>query len=375
MKDIRYTEVHLYAAPVFSQVFRKVTYSWLLCLTATLERLDGKHALLEHYAPICDTVTQKEAILNGWVSDFIQFNLAVPITPKEANEQVNLGKQIRYYMSRFGDFNNMLSCMDRRNAARYALILGIEPPEVIKWATNGLRLIRKRKDFLDNTQHKIGVAIELIKEFNVRTITFSQSTQFVDELQKQLGDTAVAYHSNMESKLIPIEKSKVFKTILAAEKFKRKLNSKNIPYKLKKSPTIIITWSEFKSTSGSTLAKQNLKDFVEGKVRVLLSAKALDQGVDVPDVQLGIDGSRSENPATHTQKRGRIGRISLRDGKPIPKVYINLYVPDWSVPNSRDEQKLRKCQKDCEADVYWVDDFQELKDMLQTILKDRNTEM
>lgn len=367
-------EIHLMGADKFCYVFKKVKYNWVLGLTATLERLDGKHIILEKFAPICDTISQKEAIQNGWISNFIQFNLAVPITQKEAAEQVNLGKQIRFYISRFGDFNKMLSCMDKRNALEHAQTVGEDYKDIMKYATQGIRLIHKRKHFLDNTEHKIKAAVELIKEFNVRTITFSQSTQFVDELSKLLGEEARVYHSNLVSNTIFIEQTKQCKDALKAKKLMKQLKSLDIDYKCKKSKgNFIITWLKPKRVSATTIAKRNLEDFVSNKYRVLLAAKAVDQGVDVPDVQLGISASRSENPATYKQICGRIARIYLdKNGKPIPKVFINLYVPDWSVPNSRDEQKIRLCQKDNKDDVYWVNDLQELKEMLESILKIRN---
>lgn len=34
----------------------------ILCLTGTLERLDGKEELIKKYAPVCDSVSMKEAI-------------------------------------------------------------------------------------------------------------------------------------------------------------------------------------------------------------------------------------------------------------------------------------------------------------------------
>lgn len=47
------------------RIFDCVTYNMILCLTGTLERLDGKEILLQQYAPVCDTITMKEALSNG----------------------------------------------------------------------------------------------------------------------------------------------------------------------------------------------------------------------------------------------------------------------------------------------------------------------
>ena len=47
------------------QVFQKVQYQFILCLTGTLERLDMRHLLIDRYAPVCDRITIEEAEKNG----------------------------------------------------------------------------------------------------------------------------------------------------------------------------------------------------------------------------------------------------------------------------------------------------------------------
>lgn len=67
----------------------------------------------------------------------------------------------------------------------------------------------------------------------------------------------------------------------------------------------------------------------------------------------------------------RIGRVYLdKQGRVVPKCYVYLYVPEWNVTNSRDEKKLRLCQKNNDNAV-WVEDVEELKEMLHSILKKR----
>lgn len=58
-------EAHLVASPTFSLVFQMVNYMFLMCLTATLERLDGKEVIIKERAPVCDTITVDEAVENG----------------------------------------------------------------------------------------------------------------------------------------------------------------------------------------------------------------------------------------------------------------------------------------------------------------------
>ena len=58
-------EVHGTVSEHMRRIFDCVTYNFILCLTGTLERLDGKEVLLKQYAPVCDTITMKEALANG----------------------------------------------------------------------------------------------------------------------------------------------------------------------------------------------------------------------------------------------------------------------------------------------------------------------
>lgn len=375
-------EVHMMAADKFKRVFSRVRYSWILGLTATVKRLDGKEYIIQQYAPICDTISQKDAIKNGWISDFIEFNLAVPITRAEAEAQTQMGKSIRFYMSKFGDFNKMLSNMHAGNASNYVRLYNqsryphehITVQDVMKWAIQGMRLIAKRKEFLDTTQHKIEAAVELIEEFNVRTITFSQAVAFADELVKRL-DNCKPYHSSIESERRVVHKEKKYKTLNGAQKFLKAQQELGYDAKLsKKGELHIVKWKTTKAVSGSKIAEENVDAFVKGKLQILASAKALDQGFDVEDVVLGVDGSRSEAPTQHTQRTGRVARsYKLSNGLEATKIYVNLYIPDWSVPNSRDEQKLRACQVNNADNVVWVDDLDELKKMLRLILKKRES--
>jgi RNA polymerase primary sigma factor len=75
-------EGHRYAADVFSRVFN-IKYHYLLNLTATIDRTDGLHIMLLKKAPIVDTITLQEAKRNGWVSDYIEYNLGLELTEED----------------------------------------------------------------------------------------------------------------------------------------------------------------------------------------------------------------------------------------------------------------------------------------------------
>lgn len=369
-------EIHLAAADKLRNVLINIKYVWILGLTATVNRSDGKDEIIRRVAPVFDTITQREAVVRGWITDFIEFNLSVAITRREAETQVTLGKTIQYFMSKFKDFNMMLACMQREHAINYARSINVDPKDVSKWAVQGMNAIRKRKDFLDTTEHKIDATVELIKEFNVKTITFSQATSFADAVKSKLGEDCETYHSNRLKETRRVEKTKIFKTIRSATTFKTKLTGDKEFIRMRRIKAgYKVIYYETLNLSSSALNKLAIDKFLSNEIQTLAAAKALDQGFDDPSVILGIDGSRTENPATHVQKTGRIGRnYLLPDGKTATKIYVNLYIPDWCVPNSRDEQKLRACQEGNNSHIIWVDSLHELKEMLESIIKKREYE-
>ena len=77
-------------ADTFKQVFSKVKYKWILGLTATLERLDGKHIICEQYCPVVDTVTIEVAKANGWVSDFTEYQVIITAEDIDNYRQYNM---------------------------------------------------------------------------------------------------------------------------------------------------------------------------------------------------------------------------------------------------------------------------------------------
>ena len=46
----------------------------------------------------------------------------------------------------------------------------------------------------------------------------------------------------------------------------------------------------------------------KGGVDVICTARALDQGFNVEDVELGVNASGSSNPAQYVQRTGRVAR-------------------------------------------------------------------
>jgi superfamily II DNA or RNA helicase len=314
-------EIHMYAAPTFRKVFDSVKFTWGLGLTATITRPDGLDYILRQRLPVIDTISQTEAKKNGWISNYREYNLPVYLTPRDRAELDSYTKQFNYWFSKFEyDFNLAMSCAKMENARSYAQHCGLGTDEVLRNAVQFARFMRLRKDFLYKTEHKLLMAKKLIEKFKLKTITFSQSTEFASELHKSLGDRSVLYHSSLPTELRVVKGKK----------------------------------TKFGSTK---LRKEALLKFKDNRYKtdVINTAKALDQGFDVQDIELGIITSRTKNPIQHVQRTGRIARnFTYKDGTAKKGAIINLYVPD-----SQDEKWLRACQDN--PDVVWVDSLEDIK--------------
>lgn len=58
----------------------------ILCLTATLERLDGKEIILKERCPVVDVISFEEATSNGWVAPIKEYLVLLDVDLTEYNE-------------------------------------------------------------------------------------------------------------------------------------------------------------------------------------------------------------------------------------------------------------------------------------------------
>jgi len=263
-------EIHSYGAEQFIKVFDKITYQFIFGLTATIERSDGMHEVLLEYAPVIDEVPIEECHENGWVSDYLVYNLAVPMYDDEQVAYDKANKKFRYAAGRLG-FGGSQSF----NNARKYLTDKTADPAMRAVAAIYYNSMRERGDICKNSQAKIPVIKQLLEKFDDRkALLFSASTDFADAVQEELGDVCLSFHSKRSKK----EQVEILK-------------------KFKDNRT---------------------------KQRVISSVKALNAGFDVPDCSLGIVAAGNSKKLDNIQRTGRI--IRYVPGKTA--IIINLYAPD-----------------------------------------------
>lgn len=254
-------EVHMMVAETFSAIFTKIQYNYIMCMTGTIDRLDGKEVMLKQYAPICDTITLDEAIENEWVADFRQYKILLDVDLTQYKEH---NKQFLHYFSYFGfDFNLAMSCVsDYKARNAFAFAHKLSPKDVMVQAMGFNREMRARKTFIYDHPMKIEIADKIIAaRSDKKIITFTKSVTHAKQIC-----CGEIYHGKVTKK----RKAKM------------------------------------------------MLDFNEMKSGVLNSCKALDVGADVTGVNTAIILSGDSSSIT---KRQRIGRSIRKEGDKIAEVW------------------------------------------------------
>lgn len=187
-------EIHRCPADTFSQVFTKVKYRLILGLTATLERLDGKHAIVEKYCPVIDEVSLEVAKVSGWVSDFTEYQ--VLISPEDLDKYKEYNKEFVANFEFFNfDFGLVMSLLGKDGVKNKLALRDKMCPKgskeeksaVLKQITIKsaafMRALQSRKKFIYNHPQKIEVAREIIKHrSDKKIITFSANTAMAEKV-------------------------------------------------------------------------------------------------------------------------------------------------------------------------------------------------
>jgi superfamily II DNA or RNA helicase len=208
------------------------------------------------------------------------------------------------------------------------------PKMIMGYAKNLMAFIRERSDLINNSDTKLDAVLAITRKYdNTKTICFSESTAFADKLALAINDDhndvvagefgyyeiCEVYHSNLDSRMLPSEKT-----------------GKLIKY------------------GKDRLKKRAINRIKSGEARIISTAKALDRGFDVKDIRMGITSSGTRNPTQHSQRGGRVKRIENYE-EDIIVLIVNVYF-DGTV----DEDKLRQRQKKSTNVVYWVETLDQI---------------
>lgn len=281
-------EFHRYAKEFFRKSWENTKYKKVLGLTATIERADMLHFELLKIAPVFDTVTLDECLDNNWISNYIIHNVGINLSEKEnlkylkieselekniediLRKEALLKLQFIFDKSLEDIIEELRISLNIFETSKRYLSTGIW--DSIKLGKKYFNLIKSRKELLYNSVNKIEfVKRAILHHKSDKVLTFCQTTDFADNLQKEIGDICLTVHSKMKKK-------------------------------------------------ECAYAIQRLKDN-RTKIRVISSVKSLNEGIDIPDCNIGINAAGTSSKIDARQQLGRILRISDKKA-----VFYNVYI-------------------------------------------------
>lgn len=243
-------ECHRIPSDTFYEVFNKRNPESVLGLSATFNRLDGRHKLLDEFCPVCDVITVQEAIKNKWLSPYKEYK--VLIEPDDIDIYREANREFIDAFSVFNfDFQLAMNCMTNIVQRRiYGKKLGMSVPDMDAVTFTWGRALRARKDYVMNHPKKIELARKIIeaRPFN-KIITFSSTIKQAEKI-----GYGYVVHSG-------------------------KTKKKN---------------------------RMTMEEFSLLPIGVINTAKSLDEGADIKGLNTAIILS---NTSSATQKTQRIGRI------------------------------------------------------------------
>lgn len=343
-------EIHEYYGEERIKIFfgEYIRSKWCLGLTANYEDKDNRYRLIQSILPVVDRIDDDEAVREGYISKYIEFNLGIYLTESERKEYDELTKKVTQNLSKLGNnglqiANKIVSELGKKD---YSTIFSIAnqngwnqnknpediwaPKNIIGYAVNSLNSVRERKNLIYTCVGKLKAALEVIRKFDqLKTICFSQSTLYADTLSNQintyyqetnpqLGKVCVVYHSKLN-------------TIIYEDPITGKSKKK-----------------------GKTVLKREAIEAISsGKSRVLSTASSLDRGADIPGIECSVTTSGTQNPIQHNQRGGRSKRKKEEENSVA--LIVNIYAR-----GTVDERWLNKRQSKSTNTVYYVDNVDDI---------------
>lgn len=189
-------EIHRIGADTFQRIFDCVDYKYILGLTATFERLDGKHTIIERYCPVFDSVSLLDAELNGWISKYKEYEVLINVDDLDVYKEYN--KEFLEHFEFFNfDFSLAMSMIGPKgfiNRARYRdeIYTGNDPSEktqvfknITYHAMGLMRTMQARKKFINNHPKKLELANKIIEaRKDCKIITFSNNIKMAESIKE-----------------------------------------------------------------------------------------------------------------------------------------------------------------------------------------------
>lgn len=300
-------EVHHTAAPKFRNALQ-IDCEWKMGLSATVEGENRGEILERELGKVVFSFPLSVALEKGILPRFMWYVCPVYLSPQENEEFKKISDIIKekffeiqgdtHTISQIlghGNFN-LENIFDFIKIIEYARYRNIKLPDDWKILQG---LILKRRWIIHRSHPRLEDAIDLIKKLwpDHKIIIFTMDIESCDKIAKELSDEV---------------------------------------------KSIFVIHSQIKENPFNLIEK-----FRKSKNGVLIGARMLDEGIDIPDADIGINVASSKTRLQLIQRLGRILRKN-EDKKPIFYHYVAIPDPNNYVKDIDDLEFL--------DDLAWVQD-------------------
>lgn len=184
-------EVHKCLANTLIKIFTLVKYKMILCLTATLVRVDGMHTYLLQFCPVVDTISKEEAIENGWISSYKEYKVLLDVDLTDYQEyNTKFYEAFSFFDYDFNLCQSMLGANGWKNKESFIKQRCPDPNKQKEYRKQVTAMIyqfshylQKRKQFIANHPKKIEITNKIISHFlDRKCITFSSTVKMAEKL-------------------------------------------------------------------------------------------------------------------------------------------------------------------------------------------------
>lgn len=211
-------ECHKYGSVQFIEIFKVKDPTIVLGLSATFNRLDGRHELLAQYCPVIDVISVKEAVENKWLSAYKEYKVLLQVD--NINEYKELNRQFYESFAFFNfNFKEAMKCLTNIVYRRYyAKTMKITTSEMDGIIFTWNRALKGRKTFIMDHPKKLEITKKILdKRPNSKAITFSATIKQAEKIgrgfvvhsgkTKKKNRLTIGEFSNLNSGVINTAKS------------------------------------------------------------------------------------------------------------------------------------------------------------------------
>jgi superfamily II DNA or RNA helicase len=365
-------------------------------LTGTYPSKDDKISKIMQWFPIVDSISEEEAISNGWISDYTEYNIGMELSDYDVDRYVKFSalisetiklfrgtKELFKYQGRYlvnSEYQVIMACRtglklsgEVINSRKGAYMPAHKVREMVA-ASKGWRpgldlsnkynqdretywnpdsieeraiafddYVARRLAMINEHKNKLELVLKLVEKFkDKKIIIFNKSIAFADKLTEAInekyGVIAACYHSRITSRPLIDPATKEYYTYSTGKK----------------------------KGQIKTFGKKSLKDYAidgikQGYFNILVTVSALNEGFNEESMEISISTAGTANPIEYKQQSARVKTIDPNREKQV-KIFnlyfenIHISKPDGSVQSIRciDKSKLKSRQSDSPSDIVWL---------------------